>query len=288
MTLFWWVVIITAISGVVGTGLGGILGIVFTRDSSKIVSLLLAFAGGIMMSVVCFDLIPEAFMPEGATESISIWFVLCGIVVGFVLVYVLNLIIDKKTNPEVLHIDEAHPNTADDLDELIHSDHLKMHRDDHQTTGDAAGLFIAGVVMACAIALHNMPEGMVIGASYAGSNGLIITGSGFIIAVVIGLHNIPEGMAVSVPLIAGGMKKAKAVIITALSGVPTIIGAMIGYSLGLLSPTWLSFSLSFASGAMAYVVLGELFPESFLMWKSKAPGAAALVGLLLGIILVNV
>ena len=107
-----------------------------------------------------------------------------------------------------------------------------------------------------------------------------------VLAVVI--HNIPEGMAVSVPLVSGGMSRKKAAAVTALSGAPTIIGAMIGYSLGLLSPTWLCVSLSFASGAMAYVVLGELFPESFLMWRSKAPGALALFGTIVGLILVNV
>ena len=289
MSLFWWVVIITAIAGVGGTGLGGIVGISLTRDSSKMVSLLLAFAGGIMLSVVCFDLIPSAFKPEGAAESMPLWLVIVGIALGYIIVAVLNFWIDKTTNPEVSHVNDDHPQTADALDELIHADHLTMHRTRKQLTGSSAGLYAAGLVMACAIALHNMPEGMVIGASYVGNQSAgIVGGSGFIIAIVIGLHNIPEGMAVAVPLVAGGMKKGRAAIVTALSGAPTIIGAMIGYSLGLLSPTWLCLSLSFASGAMAYVVLGELLPEAFLMWKSKAPGAAGMVGILLGIVLVTV
>lgn len=289
MSLFWWIVIITAIAGVGGTGIGGLVGISLTRDSSKMVSLLLAFAGGVMLAVVCFDLIPESFRPEGAVTKMPLWLVISGIAFGYIVVYLLNLWIDKKTNPEILHVNEEHPRTADALDELIHSDHLTMHRNKGELTGNKTGLFAAGIVMACAIALHNMPEGMVIGASYAGNHGDSITGgAGFIIAIVIGLHNIPEGMAVSVPLVSGGMSRKKAAAVTALSGAPTIIGAMIGYSLGLLSPTWLCISLSFASGAMAYVVLGELFPESFLMWKSKAPGAAAMVGILLGIVLVTV
>lgn len=289
MSLFWWIVIITAIAGVGGTGIGGIVGILLTRDSSKMVSLLLAFAGGIMLAVVCFDLIPESFRPEGAFGKMPLWLVLSGIIIGYVVVALLNLWIDKRTNSEVEHINNDHPHTADALEELIHSDHLDMHRTIEQQTGNRTGLFAAGIVMACAIALHNMPEGMVIGASYAGNHGDSIAGSiGFVIAIVIGLHNIPEGMAVSVPLVSGGMSKKKAAIVTALSGAPTIIGAMIGYLLGLLSPTWLCLSLSFASGAMAYVVLGELFPEAFLMWKSKAPGAAAMVGILLGIVLVQI
>ena len=79
MNVFWWVVMVTAIAGVGGTGLGGLVGAVLRRDSSKIVSLLLAFAGGVMMAVVCFDLIPEAFHPDGAAEEMPLWLVVFGI-----------------------------------------------------------------------------------------------------------------------------------------------------------------------------------------------------------------
>lgn len=286
MSTFAWIVIITTIAGVVGTGLGGLVGAILRRDSTKIVSLLLSFAGGVMLAVVCFDLIQEAFFPEGATQETALWLVVAGVLVGYLLIYLLNYMIDSSTNPELSHIDEEHPATADDLDELIHADHFHMHKKKHD--GQHRELFIAGVVMACAIALHNLPEGMVIGASYAGDAGTLVGGSGFIIAVVIGLHNIPEGMAVSVPLITGGMGKWKAILITALSGAPTIIGAMLGYSLGLISPLWLALSLSFAAGAMLYVVFGELLPEAILMWRSKLPALFMLIGTLVGLILVRV
>ncbi len=287
MSTFWWVVVITAIAGVGGTGLGGLIGAGLRRDSQKIVSLLLAFAGGVMLAVVCFDLIPEAFCPEGAEADMPLFLVVSGVALGYAVVYLLNYVIDRNTNPEIQHIDANHPQTADDLDELIHADHFNTHARTKKKDG-SHDLFIAGIVMACAIALHNMPEGMVIGASYAGDAGSITGGAGFLVALVIGLHNIPEGMSVSVPLISGGMNKFKAVAITALSGAPTILGAMLGYSLGLLSPVWLTLSLSFAGGAMLYVVFGELLPEAFLMWKSKAPGACALIGTLVGVVLVHV
>ena len=285
MSIILWVITITAIAGVGGTGLGGIVGAVLRRESTKSVSLLLSFAGGIMLAVVSFELVPDSFRPEGATEDISLSVVIAGILLGYLVIYLLNMLIDKKTNPEISHIDELHSKTADSLDELIHSDHYEMHLKEHSNNRD---LFIAGVVMAAAIALHNLPEGMVIGASFAGDAGDLTGGAGLIIAIVIGLHNIPEGMSVSVPLISGGTKIWKAILITALSGIPTIIGAVIGYTLGMLSPIWLSLSLSFAGGAMLYVVFGELLPESFLMWKSKAPGAFALIGMLVGVILVKV
>lgn len=286
-----WIIVITAVAGVGGTGLGGAVGALLKRDSSRIVSLLLAFAGGIMTGVVCFDMISGALEPDGATEPVSVFFVVAGVLFGYVVIWLLNLWIDKKTNHEIAHIDADHPKTADDLDELIHSDHYARHETCSEDGGPASKyqLFIAGVVMACAIALHNMPEGMVIGASYAGNlEAGFLGGSGLIMAVIIGLHNIPEGRAVSVPLITGGSKRLKAIVITALSGAPTIIGAVVGFCLGTLSPMWLSLSLSFAAGAMFYVVFGELLPEAILMWRSKLPAFATVVGVLVGLILIYI
>ena len=68
----------------------------------------------------------------------------------------------------------------------------------------------------------------------------------------------------------------------------TVLGAGLGYWLGMLSPIWLSLSLTFASGAMIYVVFGELLPESILMYRSKLPALAILVGFLIGLVLVFV
>ena len=290
MRVLLWIIIITAVAGVGGTGLGGIVAALFRKDSDKTVSLLLSFASGVMLSEVCFDLILDAVQPAGAETQLNIFFIIACIFVGYLVIALLNRVIDKQTNHELQHIDRDHPQTADALDELIHYDHYEAHRESEErnrSKGERYQLFIAGVVMACAIALHNLPEGMVIGAAYAADAGsLDMTGSGFILALIIGVHNIPEGMAVSVPLISGGMKRWKAILITALSGAPTILGAVLGYSLGVLGPYALSFSLSFASGAMLYVVFGELLPESILMWRSKLPALAVLVGILVGLVII--
>lgn len=289
MSTFGFVVIITAVAGVVGTGLGGLIGVLFTRNSEKIVSLLLSFAGGVMVSIVCLDLLADALGQDPG--SVGHVFLVVGMTaVGFGLIYLLNAIIDKKTNPQVKHIDKRHPKTADQLSELIHSDHYEEHKKEYAQTKEQKSrrrLFMAGLVMAFAIALHNFPEGMVIGASYANDEATGGVG-GLAAAIVIGLHNIPEGMAVSVPLVAGGMGKVKATVLTALTGAPTILGAMLGYFLGSLSPLMLALSLSFASGAMLYVVFGELLPESILMWRSKAPAFAMLAGLLVGVVILFV
>ena len=279
------IILITFISGVIGTGLGGVIGAAMKRDSNKIVSLLLSFAAGVMLAVVCFDLMSEPIqmMNDGKLPKLTPLIVVAAVAAGYGLVYLLNFLIDKKTNHEVKHIDENHPATADDLDELIHSNHYESHKNSQ------SNLFIAGLVMMFAIALHNLPEGMVIGASYAIEDDLVksvFTGSGFIMAIVIGLHNVPEGMAVSVPLISGGMGKTKAVLLTALSGLPTVFGALLGFALGGINDIMLVLSLGFASGAMLYVVFGALLPESILMWRSKLPAFMLFIGVIVGFLLV--
>ena len=267
----------TALAGIGGTGLGGLVGALLQKDSKRTVSLLLSFAAGVMLSVVCFDLITEAI-----ETNMGIGMVVCSVALGVAVTYLLNYLIDRKTNPEVPHIDADHPKTADDLDELIHSDHLQQH---YARNDSKLGLFIAGVVMASAIALHNVPEGMTIGASYASNNGAMGKAA-LTLAILIGLHNIPEGMAVSVPLISGGMAKWKAVLITASTGIPTLLGALLGFALGEIGPMGLTLSLGFASGAMVYVVFGEILPQSYLMYHSKLPAFSAIAGILAGLLII--
>ena len=280
--MIWSIIGITALAGMGGTGMGGLVSCLFRKDSSKTVSLLLSFAAGVMTSVVCFDLLAEALHPDGMSSRVGL--AVAGVLAGYIVIAILNAWIDRNTDHEVAHIDENHPRTADSLEELTHANHLQEHREGRQPR---SGLFLAGLVMAAAIALHNVPEGMVIGASFARSaKEMLLNRGGLTMAIVIGLHNIPEGMAVAVPLISGGMPKWRSVIVTALTGFPTILGALLGFAVGAMGPTALAVSLSFASGAMLYVVFGELLPESILMWRSKLPATATIIGMLTGLVII--
>ena len=280
--MIWSIIGITALAGMGGTGMGGLVSCLFRKDSSKTVSLLLSFAAGVMTSVVCFDLLAEALHSDGTSSKVAL--VVAGVLAGYIVIAILNAWIDRNTDHEVAHIDENHPRTADSLEELTHANHLQEHREGRQPR---SGLFLAGLVMAAAISLHNVPEGMVIGASFARSaKEMLLNRGGLTMAIVIGLHNIPEGMAVAVPLISGGMPKWRSVIVTALTGFPTVLGALLGFAVGAMGPTALAVSLSFASGAMLYVVFGELLPESILMWRSKLPATATIIGMLTGLIII--
>lgn len=280
---FAFVTLVTLISGAGGTGLGGLIGALFKSESNRTISLLLAFAGGVMTAMVCFDLLAEAEEAASQVTEHGVLLVILAVALGVAVVYLLNHLIDRKTRKEVSHTADAdHPETHDDIDELVHADHLNMHKRHHDSK---LSLFVAGVVMACAIALHNIPEGMTIGASFAVSSDLM-WGTGMIMAVLIGLHNIPEGMAVAVPLTSGGTGRVRATLLTAACGLPTVLGAWLGFWLGDIGPLGLTMSLGFASGAMLYVVFGEIMPESYLIYRSKLPAFAVMVGLALGMFMI--
>lgn len=283
MSPFAFITLVTLISGAGGTGLGGLIGALFKSESNRTISLLLAFAGGVMTAMVCFDLLAEAEEAANQVVEHGVLLVIFAVALGVAVVYLLNHLIDRKTRIEVSHTaDAAHPDTHDNIDELVHADHLNMHK---RHNDSRLSLFVAGVVMACAIALHNIPEGMTIGASFAVSSDLM-WGTGMIMAVLIGLHNIPEGMAVAVPLISGGTSRVKATLLTAACGLPTVLGAWLGFWLGDIGPLGLTLSLGFASGAMLYVVFGEIMPESYLIYRSKLPAFAVMVGLALGMLMI--
>lgn len=276
------VVLYSLFVGVIGTGLGGFVGAMFKKDSNRTMSLLLSFSAGIMLSIVCFDLIISASVQlEEQTRVIQVLTVVGFTSIGIIVVYILNYFIDMYSKKRSKHVDDNHPKTHDDIDELTHADTLVTEMNDKRAFSKKS-LLNAGIMMVLAIALHNLPEGISIGSSYAHS-----AQTGFTLAILIALHNIPEGMSISAPLISGGMSKYKAIILTALSGAPTIIGAILGYVLGTSLGTFgVSISLSLASGAMVYVVFGEIIPQSILMYRSKLPTFFMMLGFLLGIIII--
>ena len=120
-------------------------------------------------------------------------------------------------------------------------------------------------MLVLAVALHNIPEGMTVGVTLAGAlignTGITITGA-IALAIGIAIQNFPEGAIISMPLKSEGVSKKKAFFYGALSGVVEPIGAIITILLTSLVVPILPYLLSFAAGAMIYVVVEELIPES--------------------------
>ena len=275
MNIYLTILFITTLTGVGGLALGGGLAAAVHSPSDKTVSLLLRFTAGVMLSVVCFDLVADA-----AAESDALP-VLCWILIGYLCTYLLNCWIDKQA-----HHTHAHGGHAHEHGHPHEHSHGRAHAGHDNGALCACGhhtLHTAGLVLAAAVALHNMPVGMAIGATFAGA---AHGGGGILAALIIGLHNIPEGMSIAAPLLAGGGKPAGAVGIAALSGLPTILGALLGYGAGTMNPLLLAISLSFAAGAMLYVIFGELLPESEQLWQNRLSGLSTMLGMLLGMALI--
>ena len=120
-------------------------------------------------------------------------------------------------------------------------------------------------MMVFAVTLHNIPEGMAVGVSFAGAlmenTGITLAGA-FALAIGIAIQNFPEGAIISMPLKAEGMSKGKAFLYGTLSGIVEPIGAIITILLTSTVIPILPYVLSFAAGAMIYVVVEELIPES--------------------------
>ena len=120
-------------------------------------------------------------------------------------------------------------------------------------------------MLVLAVTLHNIPEGMAVGVTFAGAlignSGITIAGA-LALALGIAIQNFPEGAIISMPLKAEGVSKSKAFFYGTLSGIVEPIGAMITILLTSAIEPILPYILSFVAGAMIYVVVEELIPES--------------------------
>lgn len=148
---------------------------------------------------------------------------------------------------------------------LLLLDHITPHL--HQNSQEAEGPKSSlknTTKLLLAVTLHNIPEGMAVGVTYAGflaGNTQITFAGALALSLGIAIQNFPEGAIISMPLAAGGMNKNKAFLSGALSGAVEPIGALITLlAAGLVVPA-LPYLLSFAAGAMMYVVVEELIPE---------------------------
>ena len=137
------------------------------------------------------------------------------------------------------------------------------------------------VLLVLAITLHNIPEGLAVGVAFgaaaAGLPGATV-GAAIALAIGIGIQNFPEGAAVSIPLRREGMKRGKAFMIGQYSGIVEPIAGIVGAALAISMQNILPYALAFAAGAMIYVVIEELIPESQMLKNSKIATIGAMIG----------
>ncbi|WP_350342625.1 ZIP family metal transporter [Proteinivorax tanatarense] len=226
------------------TAIGALLVIFWGEPSDKVASTMLGFAAGIMIAISTLELIPEAVELGGTVMA----------AVGFVLGALLMLVLDFL-------VPHAHIGSGEQ--DVKKSEMKKM-----------------GYLIFFGIALHNLPEGLAIGAGFEAQGTL-----GVSIAIAIAIHNIPEGMATAVPLLKGGVKRGKVVLMTLFAGLMTPVGTAIGFLLFNISANFVSMALSLAAGAMIYIAGDELIPQSHKQ-HNHIGNLGLLAGFLVGMLIV--
>ena len=225
----------------------------FTRGiDKKILDIILGFAGGVMIAASFWSLLaPSIAMSEDL--DVPIWF---PPMVGFLLGGLFLLVIDK----------------------LLPHLHLGL------PIGEAEGIKTSlhrSTLLVLAVTLHNIPEGLAVGVAF----GALASGypsatlaAAITLAVGIGIQNFPEGIVISVPLRGEGMSKLKSFWYGQLSGLVEPISSVIGAAAVILIKPILPYALAFAAGAMIFVVVEELIPES----QSSKNTDLATLGLMAG------
>ena len=241
-----------------GTALGSAM-VIFLRNNIKqsIEKLLLGFASGVMIAASIWSLLIPAIEMSEQQGKIGWIAPAIGFLLGMIFLLVLDSVIPH------MHLDKEKPEGV--------KSKLK------KTT-----------MLVLAVTLHNIPEGMAVGVTFAGAilgnAGITMTGA-FALAIGIAIQNFPEGAIISMPLKSEGVSKGKAFLYGALSGIVEPIGAIITICLTNLVVPILPYLLSFAAGAMIYVVVEELIPESQMGEHSNIGTIGVAIGFVIMMIL---
>jgi ZIP family zinc transporter len=241
------------------TCLGAAMVFFFRARSGRVMqTLFLGFAAGIMIAAAVFGLLVPAIAEAKAGGGIG-WIPAAG---GFALGVLFLFFLDRL-------IPHLHPET--------------------NTIEGPSSSLKRTTLLVSAVTLHNIPEGLAVGLSFAlaaqHSGDPSLYASAVALALGIGIQNFPEGAAVALPLRQEGMSSAKAFLIGCLSGaVEPVFGVFMALVAAYIVP-YMPWLLSFAAGAMFYVVVEELIPESHLGEHSNAGTMAVMAGFLLMMIL---
>ncbi|MDC0029314.1 ZIP family metal transporter [bacterium] len=247
------------------TAIGASLVFFFKSSNRKVLDMCLGFTGGVMIAASFWSLLSPAIatvekQQELGITSLPIWFAPA---VGFLLGALFLYYLDKKI-PH-LHLFESVENAEGPKTDLKKTELLVL-----------------------AIALHNIPEGLAVGVAFGAlASGMDIgmeMGGAIALAIGMGLQNAPEGFAVSMPLRRQGLSKFKSWQWGQLSAIVEPIFAVIGAAIVISVYPILPYALSFAAGAMIFIVIEEVIPES----QRGGNVDIASIGLILGFIVMMI
>jgi len=229
------------------TGVGGLALLLMPRPSDFLLDVLLGFTAGVMLAATAFSLLVPA-LDEGVLAE-----VLAGVLAGGIALLALDVLV-----PHV---------------------HLRYFERGHTDVAEGR----RAVLLLSALTIHNVPEGMAVGVAFAAGGPEL----GIPIALAIGIQNVPEGFAAAAPLLAAGSSRRAAIAVAALTGAVEPPAALIAFATLSVAGALLPFGLAFAAGAMLYVVVDELVPESHARGHERPASVALLIGFALMLALDN-
>jgi ZIP family zinc transporter len=214
----------------------GTLPVLFFRSAPRrLMDAMMGFAAGVMVAASCWSLLVPAIERGGVTAAAL------GLLAGAAFLFFADQILP--------HLHGEFPDEA-------------------KAEGPRVAWQRSALLM-LAMTLHNFPEGMAVGVSFGGGD----RGAATALAIGIGLQNIPEGLAIALPLRYGGMSRGRAFFWGQLSAVVEPAAGVLGAVLVLASASFLPYGMAAAAGAMLYVVVEELIPETV---RSGTPDVATL------------
>jgi len=242
------------------TALGAATVFFFKQVNRKLLDGMLGFAAGVMIAASYWSLLAPAIEMAKEKGDVPVWFpAAVGFLSGGAFIRLLDLFLP--------HLHLGFPASG------AEGIHTKWRR---------------SVLLVLAITLHNFPEGLAVGVAFgaAAANLSSATLAGAVaLAIGIGIQNFPEGLAVSVPLHAEGMSRLRSFWYGQSSAIIEPIAGVLGAAAVLLMEPILPYALAFAAGAMIFVVVEELIPESQLGKNTDIATSGAMLGFVIMMIL---
>lgn len=242
------------------TALGAALVFTTKTMNQKLLDGMLGFAGGVMIAASFWSLLSPA-LDMAERDTLPAWL---PVAIGFLLGAVFLWVIDKI-------IPHLHPNLSMKDAEGINPEKRRR-----------------STLLVLAITLHNIPEGLAIGVAF----GAVAAGfpeaslaAAVTLAIGIGIQNFPEGTAVSMPLRREGMSRRKSFMYGQFSGMVEPVSAVIGVLAVTIMEPLLPFALSFAAGAMIFVVVEEVIPSSHENGNKDLASMSLIIGFIVMMIL---
>ena len=244
------VLLLSLVAGL-GTGLGGLIA-VLRRPGRRSFGLLMGITAGVMISLSFMELVNKAWEMGGYLTATI------GFAVGALFMFAIDTLIphmrfgEKEVSGQELEISSA---KDCECEASPHRQRWRGWRFRKSSIPLDRTLLKTGMLIAIGITIHNMPEGIAVGAGYAHQPQF-----GYFIALAIALHNIPEGIATALPLCKGGVCRWDAFRIALLSGLTEPVGAMFAIFFLSFFQNLVPAALAFAGGVMTFITLDELIP----------------------------